>query len=277
MTSPLEIYPKFVESMNARDWEATQSMLADDLTVNGVQTNSQTLVAQLQSLGNLGPDISSSIDFVIADDSDPSKAFSRVIHRLTLAQDAMGAKATGNPAEFAEQSIFWAEGGKITKIYTISDFEDLRKGTSSVPKAQIVEPKSAPNDFDIEASFRSNIDSFNNKTMEQDLPKYCHPVIIFNGVEIELDKFRELLMQTIDFMEGISFTITDTVVNKDKQQIAARILYKGKPVKEFRGVEPTGKSVDFAEHCFYQFDEGKIKQMVSLMDIEVFRQMMSSE
>lgn len=274
MSTPQEIYTSFVEAMNARDWEKVQSFLADSLTVNGIDTNSKTLVSQLQGLSAIGPDIKSSVDF-ITPDSAGGKAFSRVIHRMTLAQDAMGATATGKAAEFAEQSIFWSQDGKVNRIYTISDFDDLRKGNEKVATAAEVVAKPGPSGSDILATFKSYVDTLNKKTTAEDFPKYFHDHVSFNNIDIELEKFREIIDSSSEFIEGLKFTLAETVVNEEKQQIGARILYAGKPVKEFKGVEPTGKSVEFSEHCFYQFDDGKIKQMVTLLDMEVFRQIIS--
>jgi predicted ester cyclase len=48
--------------------------------------------------------------------------------------------------------------------------------------------------------------------------------------------------------------------------VACRLWFECTPVGEFLGLEPTGVRVAFAEHVFYEFEDGRIRRVRSLID-----------
>jgi predicted ester cyclase len=272
MSSPKELYTAFVKAINARDWQAAQAVLSPTTNVNGEDTPAEALVQKVAGLSMIGPDLVSTIDYLLPSPCG-TKAFSRIIHRFTLTQDVMGAKATGAPVEFAEASFFFATEGKISKIYTILDFDGMRSGAAEVRKVAptMTANAPAPAGFDLLASYKSYVDCVQRGPTVEELSKYCHERMIVNNQEIALEQFIATLNGAKATIEGMHWDLVEAIVDEEKQQIATRVILTGTPVAEFAGKAPNGKGVEFPEHVLYQLEGGKIKQMVQLMDLEVYR------
>ena len=267
-----ELYTSFVAAMNARDWATAESLLAPSPTVNGQPLSSAFLITQISGLSGLGPDLVSTID-LIHETQAGDAAFTRVIHRLTLSQDAFGAKATGKPVEFAEHSLFKVEDGKVAVINTMMDFEALREGAEEqirwAPK--LVQPAPAPEGFDLQATYDAYVASLNDRTFNQKYLEFTNDTLTHNTNDLTADQFRGFLEEATKIIEGQKYHVAETIVDNEKQRIAARIVISGTPAKEFRGMKPTGKSVEFPENALYQFDGGKIKQITALLDLDAYR------
>lgn len=267
-----QLYTAFVAAMNARDWKSAQEVFAPVTSVNGVDTPADALVQQISGISALGPDLVSTVDVVLPS-ANGTMAYSRVIHHFTLAQDAMGAKATGSPIEFAEASFFWVKEGKVYKNFTIVDFDGLRSGVAEVPRVgptlKAVAP--APEGFDLLATYKKYVDCVQRGPDIDELSNYCPEKLTVNGHEVELEQYISGIEAAKSTIEGMHWELVEAVVDNEKQQIATRVMLTGRPVKEFAGAQPTGNTVEFAEHVLYQFDGGKIKQVVQLMDLEGFR------
>lgn len=76
-------------------------------------------------------------------------------------------------------------------------------------------------------------------------------------------------------VSGLTFTVAeeDLVIDEARQMVAARIRFRGKARRAWGGVVPKGNGVDvdFGEVVFYWFQEGKIREVVSLVDMEAYR------
>lgn len=270
--SPKDIYTAFVEAINARDWPAAQAVLAPTFTANDVETTPEALTQQIAGLSAAGPDLTSTIDFMLPS-SCGTKAFSRIIHRFTLAQDALGVKATGKPVEFAEASFFWVKDGKVYKNFTIIDMAALAKGEGVDYKiaSSMTAANPAPEGFDLLAAYRSYVELVQQGPTVENLSKFCHENLNVNNKDIKLEEYVGNIEEAKATIEGMHWDLVETVVDEQKQQIAARVVLTGKPVKDFAGIAPTGNSVRFPEHVLYQFDGAKIKQVVQLMDFNAYR------
>lgn len=125
-------------------------------------------------------------------------------------------------------------------------------------------------------TYRDYIACINAKTMVADLPKYCQPTVMHNGVVRSLDEYRFLMENAQDCIADLNFKTHTLIVDEEKQQVAALLEFTGTPVKVWEGVEPNGKSVEFSEHVFYWFEGGKIHKVISLVDVETFRKQMEA-
>ncbi len=64
-----------------------------------------------------------------------------------------------------------------------------------------------------------------------------------------MDEYRGLMEDSFNAISGLVFNVTRLVVDKDTQQIAARIEFSGVPVRKYAGVEPNGNEVRFCRAC----------------------------
>ena len=110
--------------------------------------------------------------------------------------------------------------------------------------------------------------------MSSRLPEFCHPVVTHNGQELSLQQYQGLMEDAQDAIPDIVFDVADLIVDEDRQQVAARLEFTGTPVKTWAGMKPNGTAVHFSEQVFYWFDEGRVRSVVSLVDMEAYRRHM---
>ncbi|KAK7749290.1 hypothetical protein SLS62_008259 [Diatrype stigma] len=168
---------------------------------------------------------------------------------------------------------------------TLADIDNIRKqggggGGSEVDTALTTTtlgsteepPNAIANGRDLEELYRAYIDCINKRTMETDLPKFCHPRVFHNDQALSLDRYRHLMQDAIDAIPDISFGLHTLITDKEAQRVAARLEFTGTPIKAIQGVEPNGRPVHFAEHVTYQLRDGKIHRVWSIVDWVSYRQ-----
>lgn len=121
----------------------------------------------------------------------------------------------------------------------------------------------------LKSRYKAYIDAINGRNMSHTLSAFCHDIVIHNGKSLPLGEYQQLMEDAQAVMPDIEFNIAATLVDIDKQLLAARLDFRGTPIKEFAGVTPlegVKKEVRFSEVVFYWFLDGKIAQVVSLVD-----------
>lgn len=126
----------------------------------------------------------------------------------------------------------------------------------------------------LEQTYRNYIACINAKTMTVDLPKFCHHIVTHNYKSLTLSQYQSLMSDAQDCIQDLYFDIVTLIVDEEKQCLAAELQFTGMPVKRWEGIEPNGKWVEFGEHVFYWFAEGKIKSVRSIVDVESYRRQM---
>ena len=87
---------------------------------------------------------------------------------------------------------------------------------------------------------------------------------VHNGRRFGLDGYREMLEN--DFREIPDLRFNVELVTCDPPNVAARLAFDCTPVGEFQGLSVNGKRITFAENVFYEFRDGKIAQVWSVID-----------
>lgn len=122
--------------------------------------------------------------------------------------------------------------------------------------------------------YQMYIAAINKRNMAQDLPAFCHDIVIHNGRALPLSEYRKLMEDAQAAMAGLEFSIGNVIVDDRKQMVAAKLDFRGTPTESFAGVTPpegVRKEVRFSEIVFYWFSEGKIAEVVSLVDLDEYR------
>ena len=88
--------------------------------------------------------------------------------------------------------------------------------------------------------------------------------LTYNGKPMTHLDYENLLAGDFAAIPDLHFDIHLLVVDAD--QIACRLNFVCTPQSEFLGLRPNGKTVSFSEHVFYRLQNGKIKQVWSLID-----------
>lgn len=173
--------------------------------------------------------------------------------------------------------------GDRTKIIVDKDALDVAAAASSHPShAQDI---SHMNNMRVDADalssrYKAYIDAINGRNMSRTLPAFCHDVVIHNGKSLALGEYQKLMEDAQAVMPDLQFRIANSLVDTDKQLLAARLDFRGTPIKEFAGVTPlegVKKEVSFSEVVFYWFRDGKITQVVSLVDWVEYRKQLTGQ
>lgn len=102
---------------------------------------------------------------------------------------------------------------------------------------------------------------------QQDWPNLQHFVADdarHNGRRIGLSGYRKMLERDFNEIPDLHFNIELLVA--DPPYIASRLAFDCTPRGKFLGLAVDGRKVSFAENVFYEFREGKIAQVWSVID-----------
>jgi predicted ester cyclase len=273
-----DTFGAWVDAINARNWPKAAEQIAPTVTFYGQQLPREQFVASIRdNIEAFCPDTRLEVDMTITSAAGDRLAV-RVIHAATFAKEIMGIAATGKRVEYAENNMVWGdEGGLIARLQSLSDWDAVRQGVTHVKRTPKDLPRRPPpraedrEKQDLDAQYRAYIDIINARTMPRDLPQHVHPQLQHNHNDLTLPEYCRLIESSFEEIDGLTFTIVDLVVDEASQRVASRLEFTGTPLKPFRGIQPTGKSVKFWEHAYYQLDEGKISYVASILDFEAYK------
>ncbi|KAI1173721.1 SnoaL-like polyketide cyclase-domain-containing protein [Nemania sp. FL0916] len=177
---------------------------------------------------------------------------------------------------YTQQAIVRVQNGKISRINSLAEEAEVQRLRSDLISAYDHGSGDARlSARELEDTYRNYIGSINARTMVADLPKFCHLQVTYNAERLPLEKYRGLMDAAIAAIPDVVFGIDALVVDAPAQRVAARIQFDGTPTGPFAGVEPTGSSVRFYEHVTYQFRDGKIDRVWSIVDLKSYRKQLS--
>jgi predicted ester cyclase len=102
---------------------------------------------------------------------------------------------------------------------------------------------------------------------KQDWPRlgqFVHDEVIHNGRRAGLSGYREMLEKDFDEIPDLYFNIQLLV--SDPPHIASRLGFDCTPKGKFLDLHVNGRRVSFTENVIYEFRDGKIAQVWSVID-----------
>ncbi|KAL1877956.1 hypothetical protein Daus18300_002310 [Diaporthe australafricana] len=119
-------------------------------------------------------------------------------------------------------------------------------------------------------TYRDYISTFmaDPATAAAGLPRFLHQPVTHNTRSLTIPAYHNLLQDVRAAVPDIACEIVELVAAEDRQIVAARLEFVGTPVREFAGAQPDGWAVRIGEIVFYWFDEGRIREVVSLLDFK---------
>ena len=96
------------------------------------------------------------------------------------------------------------------------------------------------------------------------LGQFVHDDVIHNGRRTGLNGYREMLEQDFDDIPDLRFDVRMLVA--DPPYIATRLAFHCTPRRAFLGLPVDGRQVSFAENVIYEFRDGKITEVWSVID-----------
>ncbi|MCP3382552.1 MULTISPECIES: ester cyclase [unclassified Bradyrhizobium] len=96
------------------------------------------------------------------------------------------------------------------------------------------------------------------------LGQFVHDEVTHNAWPLGLAGYRAMLERDFREIPDLHFNIR--LLISEPPRIASRLKFDCKPVGNFLGLAVNGKRVSFCENVFYEFDDGRIRQVWSLVD-----------
>jgi predicted ester cyclase len=116
---------------------------------------------------------------------------------------------------------------------------------------------------DIAQSYRDYIACLNRRDWDG-LSNFVHREVRHNGRPLELSGYRDLLETDVRDIPDLRFEIG--MLAASPPRIAARLMFDCTPKGVFMGLPVNGRRVTFAEHAFYEYRDGKIWDVKSIID-----------
>lgn len=96
------------------------------------------------------------------------------------------------------------------------------------------------------------------------LGQFVHDDVVHNARPFGLSGYRAMLEQNFREIPDLHFNIELLVC--DPPQIASRLKFDCTPAGKFLRLDVNGRRVSFCENVFYQFHDGKIRHVWSIVD-----------
>lgn len=111
--------------------------------------------------------------------------------------------------------------------------------------------------------YRDYIACLNKQDWPQ-LGRFVDDDAIHNGRRLGLSGYRQMLEKDFDDIPDLYFNVRMLIA--DPPYIASRIDFDCSPKANFLGLALNGKRVSFSENVIYEFRDGKIVQVWSVVD-----------
>ncbi len=105
------------------------------------------------------------------------------------------------------------------------------------------------------------------------MAEFVHDTLVFNGDPVSRDDYVAAMRQAVDSVRDYTWRLDDLVI--EGERAAARLTVTGTPVREWRGLQPTGRDVTFTECAFYHFRDGRFERMWYLLDTRAIEEQLA--
>ena len=96
------------------------------------------------------------------------------------------------------------------------------------------------------------------------LSRFVHEEVRHNGAPLGLSGYRQMLERDFIQIPDLHFNIDLLIV--DPPHVACRIRFNCAPKEKFLGLDVRGEKISFSENVFYEFLDGKIVEVWSVID-----------
>ena len=116
---------------------------------------------------------------------------------------------------------------------------------------------------DLAQAYRGYIACLNAQDWDN-LGQFLRDDVRYNGETVGISGYRAMLEADFRAIPDLVFTI-DLLVS-EAPHVAARLKFDCTPVGELFGLPVNGKRVQFSENVFYEFADGRIQAVWSVID-----------
>lgn len=122
------------------------------------------------------------------------------------------------------------------------------------------------------ATYRAYLTALNERRLD-DLVRYVHDELVYNGDTMTRRQYRDLIADDTEAVPDLFYDAQ--IIVADNNRVACRILFDCTPQLPFLGFSPNGQRITFAEHVFYDFGDGRIAAVWSVIDRHAIREQLS--
>ncbi len=116
---------------------------------------------------------------------------------------------------------------------------------------------------DLSAIYRNYISCLNEQNWSE-LCQFVAEDVIHNGKRVGLSGYREMIEGNYCDIPDLHFKIELLTITPP--YLASRLQFHCTPRVPFLGLPIHGKQISFAENVFYEFREGRIREVWSVID-----------
>ncbi|MDA9466203.1 ester cyclase [Bradyrhizobium sp. CCBAU 53415] len=116
---------------------------------------------------------------------------------------------------------------------------------------------------DLAAIYRDYVACLNRRDWPA-LGQFVHEEVVHNAQPLGLAGYRAMLERDVREIPDLQFHIEMLI--SDPPRIAARLKFDCAPPGTFLGLAVNGQRVSFGENVFYEYRDGKIRQVWSVID-----------
>lgn len=116
---------------------------------------------------------------------------------------------------------------------------------------------------DIEALYRDYIECLNQRDWDR-LPQFVHDEVQHNGRPLGIAGYRAMLESDYERIPDLRFDIELLVAQPPR--LGCRLRFDVTPEADFLCLPVNGRKVTFWENVFYEFQDGKIRDVRSVID-----------
>ena len=115
----------------------------------------------------------------------------------------------------------------------------------------------------LEATYRDYLACLNARDWPN-LSRFVHDEACHNGRPFGVAGYRAMLEKDVVDIPDLRFAIDLLVC--EPPRVAARLAFDCSPAGTFLGLPVNGRRVTFTENVFYEFEDGRIRQVWSLIN-----------
>ncbi|EAA35536.2 hypothetical protein GE21DRAFT_1849 [Neurospora crassa] len=277
VTLPTEVNNKsrfrsFIDRINRRQWSFLSNEVHGTITYNKEDISLYQFVDSFkQEFSHRSCTQMEIVTLIAGTPEEEEPVAARLKVKDLLVQEPFMASSPRKQTEYTRHMFVYFMDEKISEVQDIVDGAEKRRQSPNIVPVPKFRPPPPPSSIDLRQFYDDYIACINGKTMQQDLHQYCKETVIWNGAEMALNHYGQLMENAFDAIAGLQFVPRTVLIDEAKQQIAVRIEFSGLPIKPFGGATPNGRRVHFAEHAFYWLEHGKISHVLTIVDWADFK------
>ena len=267
-------FKKFVNRINRRQWEFLNDSVHSNLTYNG---QSLTLFAFIQLLkdefGQRGAHVRMDPVVIVGgrEDGDGEVA-ARLRVSAAVVEGPHLRAAARRRSQYARHMFVAFAKKKITAISDISDADERARRAQNIVALPALRPPPPPVSIDMRRFYGDYLACINAGRIVLDADRFCKPGgVVWNGRKLTVAQYAKQIQDSLEAIDGLRFAARTVLVDETRQLLAVQLDFRGTPVKPYAGAVPNGRDVTFSEHALYWLEQGKISDVLTIIDWDAYR------